>query len=280
MCTEGLIRLENDEFLLLSDLVYRLFGIHLSDKKKALVHGRLHGLVRRAGFESFRDYYRAVIADESGESLLALVDRISTGHTYFFRERSHFDYLRERVLPDLAGAAGRDDEIRIWCAGCSSGEEAYSLAFIVKDYQLFNPACRCRILATDISVSALERAAAGNYPAEKIRTLPEAYRRRYLRDDNQGGYSVRHEVRELVTFRRLNLMREEFPFAKRFHVVFCRNVMIYFDTETRNRLIGAFHRVIADAGYLFVGHSEYFYGAETLYTNESPAVYRKRRDRS
>jgi chemotaxis protein methyltransferase CheR len=276
MSTEGIIKLEPEEFLLFSDLVYRLFGIHLSDKKKALVHGRLHGQVKKEGFDSFRDYYRAVIADESGRRLLALVDRITTGHTYFFRENAHFQYLKERVFPELARNAGGDGEIRIWCAGCATGEEAYSLAITAKDFLTLNPHYRVRILATDISVSALARAEAGRYPPERTGALPEDLRRRYLRRVEGGAYAVRDEAKELVTFRRLNLMRESFPFARQFHVVFCRNVMIYFDAKTRNRLIAAIHHHMLEGGYLFVGHSEYFYGAEALFNSEHPAVYRKR----
>ncbi len=279
MGTNGMIDLKDNEFRKISQLVYRLYGIHLSEKKKALVHGRLHKIVKDGGYDSFEEYYKAVTSGEPGDGLLALVNRITTNHTYFFREPDHFHFLNDVVLPRLIDASIKtgESEARIWCAGCATGEEAYSLAFLLKEKQERYDCIRFKILATDISTSALDRARAGVYPEEKIESIPAAYRGKYLVRRPGDTFAVKEDVKRMITFRRLNLVRESFPFVRKFHVVFCRNVMIYFDMETRKRLIAAFHRYMHESGLLFVGHSEYFYGADDLFSNLHPAVYEKKR---
>ncbi len=275
MYSDGIVQLKDKEFRLISDLVYRAWGINLSDRKKELVHGRLHKIVKSEGYSSFEEYYKAVVGDRTGNGLLALIDRISTNHTFFFRESEHFEFLANRAIPALNECRDRENEIRIWCAGCASGEEAYSLAMVMNDYLSSNHSLSCRILATDISVSALERARAGVYSGEKLNSIPRKYHGQFRR--NEAGESVvRDELKKLVTFKRLNLMRDAFPFGKKFHIIFCRNVMIYFDVPTRERLLKAFHAYMSNDGFLFVGHSESLNRESALFESVFPSVYRKR----
>jgi chemotaxis protein methyltransferase CheR len=274
---EGLIQLRDEEFSLISGLVYERFGINLTDKKKALVRGRLNSLVKSQGFSSFEEYYASVVNDPTGGSLLSLIDRISTNHSYFFRETEHFEILTSKVLPEIMKKVQQQGsrELRLWCAGCAAGEEAYTLAMVLAEY-FGSEAYRLdiRILATDISVSALQQAVEGAYSAHKLKFVPEQYRK-YFKKLDDDNYQVVESIKRMVLFKRLNLMREDFPFKKKFHTIFCRNVMIYFDQITRRGLIEKFQRYIYQDGYLFIGHSESL-GRETgMFRYIQPTVYKR-----
>lgn len=273
----NMMRLTDQEFQLISRLVYKSFGINLGEKKRSLVAARLQKALLSGGFGSFQAYYDHVIRETSGRALLALVDQISTNHTYFFREKDHFDFLTTDVLPEIKKKlkSGRE-KIRIWSAGCSSGEEPYTLAMVLleclRDNRLNTDA---GILATDISVSALEAAMAGIYTVEKMAQVPLSYRGRYFSPLNNGSWAVKECLKEMVLYRRLNLMSREFHFKGLFQVVFCRNVMIYFDKPTQQELIKRFHRHIEPGGYLFIGHSETIDRELGLYKYIKPSVYQK-----
>lgn len=272
----NVIDLTDEEFKLIADLVYQAFGINLTDKKKALVHGRLNSLIRSAGYTSFGEYYDAVLADPSGKSLLSLIDRISTNFSYFFREKDHFHYMIETALPELKNNLLKNPgELRIWSAGAASGEEAYSIAMILREY--LGPEIlksRRHILATDISVSALEHAVAGIYEAKQLKEVPVRFRKYFKMIDN-NHYVIADQIRNMVLFKRLNLMRERFPFKGKFHIIFCRNVMIYFDWATRKELIRKFHYFMHQGGYLFLGHSETMDRNEAQFKYIRPTVFRK-----
>jgi len=270
--------LSNREYQLISQLVHDRFGINLGEQKRNLIVGRLQKVLRSGGFESFMDYYRHVVEDPTGRALLVLVDRISTNHTFFFREKDHFDFLSSRVLPqvvdDLRKKGKRD--IRIWCAGCSSGEEPYTLAMVLNQY--FSSSFSnmdIGILATDISLSVLEKASTGVYTSGQMSEVPPLYRQKYFTTLGDGGWMVKPDLKKMVFFRRLNLMREDYPFKGRFQVIFCRNVMIYFDDATRQALVGRFHRYIEPGGYLFIGHSESLGRSNGLFRFIKPAIYQK-----
>jgi chemotaxis protein methyltransferase CheR len=280
--TEGdssaLMSISNEEFSLLRALIQRKFGINLSDQKKSLLVGRLQKLLRHSGYASFRDYYEALIHDKGEEKLSQLVDRISTNHTYFNRENAHFDFFAQTALPAVANRLRQvnDQDLRIWCAGCSTGEEAYMLLMLMVEY--FGEEYRrwnCGILATDISSRVLEIAEQGIYPEDKITMLPETLKKKYLQPTGDGQYAFQERLRKDATFRRFNLMNERFPFKKPFHVIFCRNVMIYFDAPTRTALIEKFHQVMKPGGYLFIGHSETLGRQQNLFKYVMPAVYQK-----
>ncbi|HOK06723.1 MAG TPA: protein-glutamate O-methyltransferase CheR [Syntrophales bacterium] len=269
--------LRERDFEKISRLVYDLCGINLHDGKKELVKARLGKRIREGNFKSFADYYRHVTTPEGQDELIVMIDSLSTNLTYFFREDKHFQKLRYLVPPILnGGGRGRRETLRVWSAGCSTGEEPYSLAIALRETPELAGG-DFRILATDISTRVLKTAVAGIYPAEKVERIPRDILYRYFQygtGQSAGYYRVKKEVRDLVEFRRFNLM-EEPPADFRFHVVFCRNVMIYFDKETQNAVVERFYRCLVKGGYLFVGHSESLTGLRHPFRYVEPSIYRK-----
>lgn len=271
-------RITDQEFQAIRKLVYDKFGINLTEQKKTLVVGRLQKVLRERKFATFKDYYRWLTSDQTGEGLDELANRISTNHTFFYREKAHFEFFHDIVLPEARArhqAAG-SKELRIWCAGCSSGEEPYTLMMLMMEFldsQLnqWKPI----LLATDISATALKTAMGGVYPQDRVSQLPPALRSKYFQRTPEGEMSVVPAVREHIFFRRHNLMDTTFPFKRQFDAIFCRNVMIYFDRQTRNTLVGKYHHHTAPGGYLFIGHSETLGRDETAYNYVMPAVYKK-----
>ncbi len=273
----GIIQINDSEFRKISQLVYSKYGINLTDKKKALVRGRLNKLLKEMGYTSFRDYYESVVSDESGKRLLAMIDRISTNHSYFYRENDHFLFLQDHVLPEMEAVLDKPEtELRIWSSGCAAGEEPYTIAmFLLEHFGKRIVTGKPVILATDISDTALTAAYRGIYPLEKLSLLPSHLLNKYLRPAGKGFYEVSEDLKKLVLFRRLNFMSSSFPFQGKFHMLFCRNVMIYFDTETKNRLVEKFHRYMYPESYLFIGHSESLGRNNDLFRYIQPALYRK-----
>jgi chemotaxis protein methyltransferase CheR len=275
---QNALHLSDEEFKLISGLVYDRFGINLGEHKRALVMARLHKVLHKGGFSNFKEYYEYVVRDTSGHALLTLIDRISTNHTFFFREQEHFDFFKEVALAQIVEAlrkSGKSD-LRIWCAGCASGEEPYTLAMILSNY--FNDDFSdldIGILATDISVTALNKAADGVYKADKLREVPSWYKQRYFIPLKDGHLAVKQEIKEIILFRRLNLVRNEYPFKGQFHTIFCRNVMIYFDNATRQALVERFHRYLAPDGYLIIGHSESIDRSLGYFKRVRPSIYQK-----
>lgn len=266
--------LQDHEFQMLVHYIRDNFGINL-DQKKILVEGRLSLHIHEAGFESYRDYFEHVFSDKSGAQVSNLITRLTTNHTFFMREEVHFQFLKQRILPEI-GRNSAERDIRIWSAGCSSGEEPYTIAMTLYDHLGFNKdQWDKRILATDISTKALEQARQGKYAASALEKLPPHWLSRYFRRASDGEYAVADELRDEVIFRSLNLIQDVFPFKKKFHVIFCRNVMIYFDKKTRNELIQRFYDATEPGGYLFIGHTESIDRDETPYTYLQPAIYQK-----
>lgn len=274
----ALIRLHGREFARIQRLVYHHFGIRLGPAKREAVEGRLQLLLRETGFDSFGHYCDHLEADSSGRALSELFNRISTHHTYFFREEGHFDFLLDRALPPMLEALQRagEPDVRLWSAGCSSGEEPYMLAMLLMEH--LGPAYRqwhAGVLATDVSAEALARAEAAVYPEERLRLVPPAIRAKYFEPAGPEHWRVAEHVRREVVFRRFNLRTTVLPFRRPFHVIFCRNVMIYFDDEVRQKLVCRFYEHTVPGGYLFVGHSETLRGLRHPWHYVQPAVYRK-----
>ncbi len=272
-------RISDREYDAIRALVYERFGIALGDHKKSLVVGRLQKVLAQHGFRTFQEYHDWLLSDASGAALEELANRITTNHTFFNREPAHFEFFAGTLLAQLIPArrsAGRR-EIRIWCAGCSSGEEPYTLMMLLRE-ALGNEASSWKavLLATDISATALSRAVGGVYDSERVSQLPVNLRRRWFVQQRDGNVRVNDEIRKSVIFRRHNLMSPTFPFRHQFDAIFCRNVMIYFDQQTRRELIAKFHHHTAPGGYLFIGHSETLGRDETAYEYVMPALYRKR----
>jgi len=267
--------LTDREFGELVQFIKQYCGINLSEKRE-LVLGRLNNYLEQGGFESFSDYFQHVANDFSGEAGAVLVNKLTTNHTYFLREPKHFEYLEKVALPYLAKTEGTRKDLRIWSAGCSTGEEPYTLAMIINSFFGLDKLCwDTKILATDISSAVLTKAQQAAYPNNQLETMPSGWRTRYFQKLNEECSVVSEKIRAEVIFRRLNLMQEAFPFKKGFHIIFCRNVMIYFDADTRRELINRFYDRTEPGGYLFIGHSESLTRGESGYTQVAPAIYRK-----
>ena len=275
---EIMMPISDKEFGEVRTLVYNRFGINLTEQKRGLVVGRLQSLLRAKGFASFSDYTQYIAADRTGQALVELVNRISTNYTYFYRENTHFDFFTKTVLPQWTNVLKQGDrrDLRVWSAGCSTGQEPYGLVMLMMEF--FGgeyPLWDAGVLATDISADALRSAINGVYPAEQIQLLPKTLSTKYFVRSGEGQWRVNERVKKEVTFRLFNLMNEKFPFKKPFHVVFCRNVMIYFDARTRENLVRKFYENIAPGGYFFIGHSESLGRTESPFEYVMPAVYRR-----
>jgi chemotaxis protein methyltransferase CheR len=257
------------EFDEIRGLAYKTFGLDLKPGKEQLVAARLGRMMRTGGYDSYRQLYRRIVEDATGESLAAMIDALATNHTSFLREREHFDFLRDHVAPGLRLRGNAD----VWCAACSTGEEVWTLACVLNDAL---PAGRVRIAATDISRKALAVAARAVYPAERCAALPAAWLARYFTADAApaAAYRVKPAVRAQATFSRLNLM-QPLAWPRRFSVIFCRNVMIYFDAGTQARAAEKLAENLEPGGYLFVGHAESLSRRSSSLEYVQPAVYRK-----
>ncbi len=276
--TSNMMSISDKEFGQLRDLIQKRFGINLTDQKRSLLVGRLQKLMRQRNLATFSQYYQYLTDDKTEAALGELVDLISTNHTYFNREKDHFDYFYETALPTVVAKLQQENrkDLRIWCAGCSTGEEPYTLLMLMmeyfgNDYSSWNAG----ILATDISDRALTIARCGTYSADRVVQLPENLRRKYFAPAGDGEMAVIDKVKREVTFRRFNLMNSSFPFKKPFQMIFCRNVMIYFDQPTRDALVGRYHQFTEPEGYLFIGHSETLGRNQTRYKYLTPALYQK-----
>jgi chemotaxis protein methyltransferase CheR len=257
------------DFEQIRQLAYGTFGLDLKPGKEELVSARLRRLLRKGGFRSFQDYYRHVLADQTGAALAAMIDALATNHTAFLREPDHFTFLRDAVLPALANR----DPVELWCAACSTGEEVWTLAMIL------NEACpqrRISIEAGDISSKALKAAQAAEYPLDRCQGIPPTWFSRYF-VAGKGAvkiYTVAPRLRTQASFRRLNLV-ENFSWNRLFPVIFCRNVMIYFDRQTQERVVAKLSSMLEPGGYLFVGHAESLTRIAHSLDYVRPAVYRK-----
>ena len=257
-------------------LVYDKSGITLHDGKRALILARLQKRLRAGGFTTFTEYLRYVDTDASGEEMVALLDAIATNHTSFFREVQHFDYLCQAVLPDWR-KSGRPS-LEVWSAACSSGEEPFTLGMTLVDHLPAADHGRIRIRASDMSTKALAKARAAVYPMEKVQDLPPAVLRAHF-DKGLGAQAgtarVKTHVRRLVAFEQRNLL-DPVDLGVRFDVIFCRNVMIYFDRDVQQRVVSLLERHLTENGYLFISHSESLNGTSHGLRSVAPAVFRRR----
>lgn len=267
-----MIRIKDDEFKYLVNYVKSNYGINLA-QKRVLVEGRLTNYLAEKGFSDYTSYFKMLESDKSGREVITFLNKISTNHTYFMREADHFDFFRDKVLPFLETRVA-DRDLRIWCAASSSGEEPYTLAMILHDYfGKKTPPWDKRLLATDLSLKVLEQAQLGQYPAESIKTIPETWKKKYFRTINTDTVQVVDRIKREVVFRPFNLM-DKIVAKRPYHVIFCRNVMIYFDAATKADLVERMYDQMAPGGFLFVGHTESV-AKPTRFTYVMPSVYRK-----
>lgn len=267
--------LSDIQFEKIRALVYEQSGISLGDGKKELVKARLGKRLRAGSFKSFAEYFDFVTSPAGAEELIFLIDSISTNLTYFFREDKHFERLRI-IITESQRFAQAVKSFNVWSAGCSTGEEAYSLAITIKEAMGQAP-INISILATDISTRVLEIAKKGIYHQDKMKYVQDKYLKKYFQYGTGNWanyYRVKGEIREMVKFMWWNLM-EPLPLNTAFNIIFCRNVMIYFDKETRQMLIRRFFDQLTEGGFLFIGHSESLAGVQHKFKYIEPSVYRK-----
>ncbi len=271
--------LSDEVFALFSNLIYRTSGIRLGLQKKGLLISRLSRRLLALRINSFYNYFKRVRENE--DELAWMLDCISTNTTKFFRECHHFEYLRGSIIPELIRSKP-DRTIRVWSAGCSTGEEPYSIAITIfealRDEGLSPMGWDIKILATDISNRVLQIGKRGVYEMDQLPpALPQDVLTRYFLKGvgrNEGKVKVKDPLREVVRFGRLNLKDPTYPFRKRFDIIFCRNVMIYFDEEMKRHVISNLRHHLAESGYLFLGHSETIFG-DGGFVPVSTTVYRK-----
>ncbi len=273
-----LVEITDSEFEKMRKLIYDQFGIRLTEQKRTLLVSRLQKVFRTRGISSFSEYYDYVVSDASRQALTELVNYISTNHTFFYREHDHFDHFQKHSFPELIRRLKQENsrDIRIWSAGCSSGEEPYMLVILMmevlgSDYKNWDAG----ILATDISMKVLEIARKGIYEKERLDLLPDNYKKKYFNKLDAQRYEVKPEVKREVTFGRFNLMNDTYPFSKEFHMTFCRNVMIYFDEPTKERVVNRFCDTLEVGGYFYIGHSETIRRFER-FEYLQPALYRRK----
>jgi chemotaxis protein methyltransferase CheR len=258
------------EFEKFRRLAYDKFGLNLTAAKHDLVAARLGKKLRELRIPSFGAYYDLVVADRTGESLIALIDALSTNHTSFLREKSHFDFLIAKVLPGLL----KRPSIDIWSAPCSTGEEPYSIAVTLLEHLGMPPKPALKIRATDISTRALAVAKKGAYGVDRLGSMPAATIRKYFTQPGPGAFQITAEVRRMVEFERVNLV-EPMRADRAFPIIFCRNMMIYFDKPTQERVVANLSAFLEPGGYLLIGHSESLMGIHHSLEHVQPAIYRK-----
>lgn len=270
-------KITDAEFNRLREFIHAHTGISLSDHKRALVYSRLARRLRHHGLETFADYYTLLTEhDPAGEELVEMINCITTNKTDFFREPHHFRFLSERAFPEARARAGTSRRLRLWSAGTASGEEAYTLAITVREAFPLSEFWDIRILATDIDTRVLAHGERGEYALEQAERIPAPLLQKYFyqgEGDNAGRVQAKPVLKDLIRFRRLNLMDEPWPMRGPFDVIMCRNVIIYFDRATQRRLIERFTQLLRPGGYLMLGHSESLIDAGTALRHMSQSVY-------
>jgi len=267
-----MIRLTDKEFTDIVTYIKSNYGINLTHKRQ-LIESRMQSVLISKGFNSFTEYFDLVKQNKSDE-ITAMLNKLTTNHTYFYREPAHFEFLKNTILPLQERTNSRRD-IRIWSAGCSSGEEAYTAIMTMMDYfGLKRTSWDYRILATDISLKAMEAAKNGLYGVESLKDIPKVWEQKYFVNQGENLFELKEDVRSQVFFKRMNLM-EPFSFRQPFDLIFCRNVMIYFDQPTKNALINKFYDVLKPGGYLFIGHSETVQRDTSKFLYVEPSIYQK-----
>lgn len=273
----SILELTDTEFASLTDFVKINYGLDLS-AKKAFAQMRLQSLIAGSGFSTFTDYFEHAMQDRTGVAVSSMINSLTINYTLFYRESFHFDLFAADVLPQLVEKEHLSHDLRIWSAGCSTGEEPYTLAITVADFLGDSRALwDTKILATDISTFALKKALVGEYPVESIKDLRADWTKKYFvpHPTNSQSVLIAPSIKDEVIFRKHNLVKDPFTFKQKFHAIFCRNVMIYFDEETKQRLLKKLYDVLDEGGYLFIGMSETINHSQTKFHYIAPSVYRK-----
>ncbi len=268
----------NYEFI--RNLIYKDTRINLGEGKRELVTARVGKRLRALGCPSFDAYCRHIDDQPNGPEIYNLIDAISTNHTFFFREINHFNFLNKVILPAFArGQLGNSRNFKIWSCACSTGEEPYSAAISLSEFFQNLPHCNWSLDCSDISTRVLDFASQGIYDQARLKNVPPEWRTKYFQRGEQQmqGYSrVRPEIRRKLSFKRINLFGQSYPWGEKFQVIFCRNVMIYFDRKTQEELVRRLSQYLVPGGYLLIGHAESLTGIDHPYSTVKPAIYQLR----
>lgn len=268
-----MIRLSDREFSYIVQFVKDNYGIAL-EKKRVLIECRLKKELEKCGADSFGMYFQMVEADKSKKMADEMIHRLTTHYTYFLRESLHFDFIRDKILPEVE-KNGPGDSYYIWCAGCATGEESYTLAMVLEDYKdMGGHLPPYQIVATDVSAAVLEQAKTGVYPMKEMKAFPVSWQKKYCTVLDDGTFQMAKWLREKIQFRKQNLL-ESFRQVRKYDLVLCRNVMIYFDSEVRQAVVKNLEDSLKKGGYLLVGHSELLSRGNTALMCVGPAVYKK-----
>lgn len=269
------------DFQRCSRFIQEEYGIKMPPAKKTLLECRLRKRLRVLNLDTFEKYVKyAFDGGHMHDELIHMIDAVTTNKTDFFRESAQFDFLRSVMLPSLVEdwGIGTRRPLRVWSAGCATGEEPYTLAMVLQDYRAGRPEFDFQILATDVSTRVLRDAARGVYKEERAAPVPAEMKKRYFmrsRDRDRGLVRVVPELRGKISFRRLNFMEGDFGLREQMDVIFCRNVIIYFEKDTQEKLIGRLCGHLLESGHLYVGHSETLHGMNVPLVQVAPMVYRK-----
>ncbi|MBQ8176995.1 MAG: protein-glutamate O-methyltransferase CheR [Oscillospiraceae bacterium] len=269
-----MISISDNDFNRLVTYVHDNYGIDLS-RKRVMIEGRLGNVLEKRGFKDYSSYLDMIFADKTGSEVVNLMTKLTTNHTYFLREPEHYDFMRNVFLPEMKQRK-KDKTIYLWSAGCSSGEEPYTNAIEMAEF--FGAEAHqwdTKLLATDISVKVLAKAQQAVYHKDSMKNLsPEVVKKYFIPMENDC-FQVNQDIRKQVVYKVFNLM-DSIPYKKHpFDLIFCRNVMIYFDAETKVELVNRFYDVLAPGGYLFIGHAESIPRDATGYKYIKPAIYQK-----
>jgi chemotaxis protein methyltransferase CheR len=250
-------KLNDQDFNKITELIYENFGIHIPENKRAMLNARISSLIRKTGYPNSEMFIDDLFKSKNEEIILLLADSISTNHTFFFREKEHFKVLHESIMNRSFLKNKNDNKLRIWSAGCSSGQESYTISMIV-DNLLYGHYDKIdtKILATDISITALSKAMKGIYNEKELDKVPRDYFDKYFKNIGANEYIIKDRLREYVSYKWFNLMTDTYPFRGKFDYVFCRNVMIYFDKQAIEKIINRIYCYMTKGGILFIGQTE------------------------
>jgi chemotaxis protein methyltransferase CheR len=276
-----LANLSDREFSIFSTFIYDLAGIKMPPAKKIMLEARLQKRLKALGIPTFKEYGDYVFSQEGRDSeMVHLIDVVTTNKTDFFREPGHFDFMVKTALPNILKARGgaSREPVRIWSAGCSTGEEPYTLAMVLSEFASERPNFQAAITASDICTQVLQTAKTGIYPEDRTDPIPLNLKKKYLmrsREKTKSLVRISPSLRSLVTFRRINFMDNDLGISEKMDIIFCRNVVIYFDKPTQQTLMRKFHKQLKPGGYLFIGHSESLNGLDVDFKPVASTVYRK-----
>lgn len=271
----------DSDFEKLSRFIYDYCGIKITAVKKVMIESRLTKRLKALGISNFKEYCSYLFsASGMSEELVHMIDLVTTNKTDFFREPTHFHHMTSRAVPELMKncGAGTRRKLMVWSAGCSTGEEPYTIAMVLHELKEKYHRFDYGVLATDISTKVLEAAKLAIYDEQRVAPVPDCMKRKYLlkgKDDNTGKVRIRAELRSAVEFRKLNFMDEDFGIRERMDIIFCRNVIIYFDRQTQERLLRRFCEYLLPGGFFFTGHSENLNGMDVPLISVAPTTYRK-----